>query len=406
MTTVPYPDDTLVVFAEMAAKSILAYPNDANVAQSLTLGASSNLVLQASNNGTVSLQTSAGEYLRFAKGSNATTVAATSTIALSPGDSNSTVVLGDMQLTYDNTHTYQVVSAQASNGIYMPNTLTLGSNLVIGGTMATMSSFASRDVSVFKAFTPPTGCNTDIIQVGYTLQINDSNQNLQVVRYNKYQNNTTSYTVVATFGMDPNVGLVPAPPTDRFNQMSLSLPVVSGGGGGGPIVVPSNVLPRAAMTANVCTLQDGQYTASASTAGSNYYAFDYNSNTVFTTDHTYEIASGNANGTIMTTSYTNGMLYGEWVQLDPPSATAISSYSIAASLPGFDDRSPKQWMLLGSNSSGWAYVDFQNGQSGLTTTPTTFTLGSNVTYDAYRLVVQITNGATNMSLSGLYFGLA
>lgn len=383
MTTIPYPDDTLVVFSEMAANSIIAYPNEANVAQTLTLGASSNLILQASNNGTVSLQTSDGEYLRFAKGSNATSVVSTSKIALAPGDASSTVLLGDVQLTYDNTHTYQVMSAQASNGIYMPNTLTLGSNLVIGGTMATMSSFASRDVSVFKAFTPPTGCNTDIVQVGYTLQINDSNQNLQFVRYNKYQDNTTSYTVVATFGSSPNVGLVPAAPTDGFNQMSLTVPSVS------TVIYVTAVgtyPPSAVAQGSTESLVQGDVTYIFSNAGLNgagsAWVWDDDSESI-----TYLDGYGTGDGpfTYNYDSYT-GAEKGAWFQMGVSPALALNAYQLIM----FQWDTFVAWKVFGSmNSTNWVELDSRDVGASWPhgDTPMDYTFTNETPYAYYRVVV-------------------
>ena len=166
----------------------------------------------------------------------------------------------------------------------------------------------------------------------------------------------------------------------------------------------SNVVqwPPAAMTGYVTSINGGTYVASASSEYSvvpsyAWYAFDSS-----TTTWTSQVAPYQPQGYVgsVTTTDTNGSVWpGEWLQIQLPLSTILSSYAIQVRSDGFFQTEPARWAVLGSRDGiNWTLVNTQTGVTWASVGQTrTFTASAIQAFSFYRCVFQattITSGAS------------
>jgi hypothetical protein len=144
----------------------------------------------------------------------------------------------------------------------------------------------------------------------------------------------------------------------------------------------------------------GRYVASASSQFdlANYYpskAFNKalggtEVNTWICAANTYD-ATGAYTGANKTTSISNVVYAGEWLQLQFPSPIILQSYDIG--IVQYAQYGPKVFYILGSmDGINWVLLNSQTAQTGWTTNAyRSFTVGSSIAYKYFRLVTQSNN---------------
>lgn len=209
-----YPDLTTVLNS-VVAKEIIAYDDDAQQPQSLTLGATSNLVLEAVNDvnvflkgtGDFNVMTSTYEndvrtdtkILNITDSNNTTIVNAPSSrsIKLAPTDAAKTVQAGSLTVSDGNNYTY--IDTTQDNGVYLKDQVlfdsnvvfsantTIGGSLAVGGSLLSYGGLYGKNMNVWKDI-PGTDSLTgnSIDRVGYALNIGSNNQLefIKMFRYN------------------------------------------------------------------------------------------------------------------------------------------------------------------------------------------------------------------------------
>jgi hypothetical protein len=145
----------------------------------------------------------------------------------------------------------------------------------------------------------------------------------------------------------------------------------------------------------------GSYTVSRSNYGGSadgWKAFDKDINTVWNTNYTYTGVGTNSSNTYIVNTYSTTVsgstVYGEWIQIQMPTAVYPYSYTITPPTQALQLGFPYQWTLAGSNDgSTWTSVDTQNSiNTWVSLTPKTFTSASSTTaYLYYRLIIQAVN---------------
>ena len=172
----------------------------------------------------------------------------------------------------------------------------------------------------------------------------------------------------------------------------------------------SNVVawPPAAMTGYVTSINGGTYVASTSsefpTPATGYpyawYAFDKNTSNYWVTNAPlYSQTGSNAYTGTITTPDVNGTVYpGEWLQIQKPASTIVSSYVLTINGVA---AAPQTFVILGSRDGvNWFLVDSRStvtwtsvGQSQ------TFSITSTQAYSYYRIVTR------NIAGNGTYVQL-
>jgi len=163
--------------------------------------------------------------------------------------------------------------------------------------------------------------------------------------------------------------------------------------------VTSTVFPPSAMSADTTVIGTGTYVASASSTYDNvtfqaYRAFDKNATTVWQQQLTpaYSTTDGSYIGTT-TTSFSTTVggvpYYGEWLQIQLPTANVLSSYAITSRGSPLGGQAPATFYIMGSNDgTTFTLVDTQTSVSWLASggETKTFTASSPYPFTRYRLV--------------------
>ena len=157
--------------------------------------------------------------------------------------------------------------------------------------------------------------------------------------------------------------------------------------------------PPSAMTGYLTTLSGsygvGNYVASASSeygAVSNpaWYAFD-KSGTLWTSNLGYNSTTGAYNAANVTVATTGTAYFGEWLQLQQPVSTVLSTYSIL-DRGDVTYESPNTFYILGSrDGTSWTLVDSQSGITWSANQTKSFTVSTTQSFNYYRLVTNIIN---------------
>ena len=277
------PYDTVSTMANVVTTNIAAFQNSDGVVQSLTVGASSNIVAQAVNN--IFLEHGLANTMTLST-TNGSTVAEYMTV----GMSNSRVTIKDLNyagLTMDTRDTYigdaHFVQDASSLTLSMPSlsvglivdpavamqsTLavaldtSLNQNLFVtgdtgmGGRLVTYGGIYTPDVAIFKASTIGGAA-----QVGYTWKIN-ANDQLELIKYSFFGSASDAVAKkVAVFG---NSSIASADTSDVVYSASriISASSTEGGGGGGGTPGFTN-----ASTAFTVTASGEMYTMNNLTIG-------------------------------------------------------------------------------------------------------------------------------------------
>lgn len=156
--------------------------------------------------------------------------------------------------------------------------------------------------------------------------------------------------------------------------------------------VTNTQIPTAAMTAN----SSGGLVASASSelgvGWQAWNAFDLNSATGWHSAALpdYNTSTGIYIGNVSTTDINSVVHRGEWLQLQLASAVKLNSFSMTPRVGNFNTRSPRDFVILGSNNgTSWNVVHQEFNRTNWTTAAQTFTVTSPAaSYSYYRIVVK------------------
>jgi hypothetical protein len=153
------------------------------------------------------------------------------------------------------------------------------------------------------------------------------------------------------------------------------------------------------MTGYLTTLSGsygvGNYVASASSeygvvSNPAWYAFD-KSGTLWTSNLGYNSTTGAYNAANVTVATTGTAYFGEWLQLQQPVSTVLSTYSIL-DRGDVTYESPNTFYILGSrDGTNWTLVDSQSGITWSANQTRSFTVSTTQAFNYYRLVTNIIN---------------
>ena len=159
--------------------------------------------------------------------------------------------------------------------------------------------------------------------------------------------------------------------------------------------------PPAAMTTYATALASGYgqgtYVASASSEASTrliYLAFDKSASTFWQVSGSPYTLNTPYSGSVATVD-ANGTSYGgEWLQIQKPVSTVLSSYALASD----STNAPSKWFILGSrDGTNWSLVDQQTGASSWTTgTYKTYSVNSSQSFTYYRIIINIATGSSGV----------
>ena len=117
----------------------------------------------------------------------------------------------------------------------------------------------------------------------------------------------------------------------------------------------------------------------------NWKAFDGNTNTGWHSTETY-LSTGVYNGNTSITA-ANGIVYrGEWIELELPTSTALTSISIRARVGFETTRAPRDWYVFGSSAGNFWNLVHQETGSTWSSTLRSFSFLSDNSYKYYRLM--------------------
>jgi hypothetical protein len=182
---------------------------------------------------------------------------------------------------------------------------------------------------------------------------------------------------------------------------------------------PASLTATGANSLQNLSYGNGNYTATASSFTTSYdpfNAFKYPYSKISTPwsnlNATYTATTGITTtvfSTTFTSNNTSRSANGEYLQILLPTSIVLTSYSITN--PNFSNisKSPKIWVLLGSPDSGttWYFIDNKTAPINLYANKTNtypssgFTSGiyTSNSYNTFRLVITVTNGATTVSIT-------
>ena len=177
----------------------------------------------------------------------------------------------------------------------------------------------------------------------------------------------------------------------------------------GPIFIYDRAITQAENLQNYNAIKDtlgDPYTASSSSILSSLdlgwmggNAFDNLSTTIWHSSAAYNDANGAYTGSFTTTA--SGTTYsGEWLQTRLSQPIVLKSYSILPrqdNLPDYARRSPKSFVVLGSNDgTSWTLVDDETGITNWYLSPQTFTVNRTPqAFTYFRLVTREVNTGGN-----------
>lgn len=237
-----YPEYTQIsTFSTIAANQLVAYKNELLEAQDLTLGATSNVCLEAVDNVNVYMQDGDFKLYRSSWSNDVrddteiltitrdtltgNTVFTTdgSVIELNPTDPSGTVIIGDFIVSSSNNYT-TFTSTQTGGFMFKSafgaESLLTNGDMVVASNMYVNGHIVGKDLAVWKDAMADS--NNELMRVGYAFRINTRNQ-LELVKYSRFFNDLPDVQKkVATFGMnalDFN-GPDEAPEYDTFQDLT------------------------------------------------------------------------------------------------------------------------------------------------------------------------------------------
>jgi hypothetical protein len=179
-----------------------------------------------------------------------------------------------------------------------------------------------------------------------------------------------------------------------------------------PILSTTQEYPPAAMTADTSVLSGNRYgngTFIASASSSNvlanihdtFRAFDKNTTTTFWLSENNVSYFYNATTGLYEGISSLGGISGEWLKLQLPEPIVLTTYSISPRQDYADNRTPKEYKILGSNdNTNWTVVDDRTGSNALadwTTAARSFSTINKQPFMYYAIVITVNgnSGATN-----------
>lgn len=275
---IEYPDDGVInSFSDVVTLNVQALPNDAAQLQSLTLGASSNVVIEGKNSVNVHVNPNESlnlfstyvdledtrhetRFLQLSTQSNTTQITGINNkINIAPQDADKTVQLGS--LTTSENVTSQLINTTKSDIKFVANTTALGDFNVSGTFYST--NVTTENLVVDKNFTAknqgvqgsmfgnnmnmfvniPNSNVNEANRIGYGFFINSNNEQLELFKYKRYNtldgsnvnaNGKKQYVKVARFGygalpFEKNTNLENVSVFDTLEE--LFIPSLGGGDG-------------------------------------------------------------------------------------------------------------------------------------------------------------------------------
>jgi hypothetical protein len=222
-----YPEDnTYQLFANVVANNVVAYQDDDGVPQTLTLGATSNVKIEAvgeldiyvKDSGDVrffetkySGETRTDKQILEISASNSTTTTIIATagnkLDLSGSDVMSTTIVGGTTMCNDNTKQY--FSTDALNGFEFMQPVVINSFLDVDGDGQVRGNFICHSnvyAGTLNVWRDRSNVDPDILTVGYGFNVNSNNQ-LELIKYSRFrQEGDTVKDImkkVAVFGHTP-----------------------------------------------------------------------------------------------------------------------------------------------------------------------------------------------------------
>ena len=221
-----YPDyNQISTFSTIAANTINAFKNENGHMQTLFLGGSSNVHVEAVQD--VNLFMTQGDFQLFrsthdgihtgdagrtdyqmlgitmdATTSNAYIYSPMNAIELQAGDVDNTYILGGFRISDSNNYT--VFQTVQPNGFMFKSAfnverLLANSDMVVASNLYVNGHVMSKDLNVFKDLTP--ALENDLMRVGYAFRINEKHQ-LELIKYSRFYNDLPdAQKKVAVFGM-------------------------------------------------------------------------------------------------------------------------------------------------------------------------------------------------------------
>ena len=222
-----YPEGFNIV-ETLVLKNLVAYDDSTTGTQSMTIGATSNVNIEAAENiqmyvkpaGSFDIYTSdsAGGTRTDTKildvsatASNKTTVSTTDQILeLRGGDSNHSTILSHTTLQTDINGSNQFMSIPVGEQFYMNNdvnigkglavtdNMTVGRSLLVNDHIITYGNLFSSNINLWRQFDSNLPSNSNVGQVGYGFRVNTNHQ-LELVKYTQFATKTVAKRV-ALFG--------------------------------------------------------------------------------------------------------------------------------------------------------------------------------------------------------------
>lgn len=208
--SVTYPTNLnlLNIYDRIAAQTIVAYPNASNVPQTLALGASDSITLTSANDIRFYSESNVNNPLTtfsFPDASTTQFTTFTNDFRLIANDNLDTHQYHIGSLTTRQTADHCIIETQTKpKGLYVNNDFTVdghadfNSSASFYGSVFCSDNHYAQNYNLFKTFNPllhPTSAT----MTGYAFTIN-SNDQLELVRYNKFYDGTNVTTRVAVFG--------------------------------------------------------------------------------------------------------------------------------------------------------------------------------------------------------------
>ena len=230
---VRYPDASeLTEITSIAAQRVAAYLDTDGAKQDLTLGASSNVRVEAAGHvdlyagegGAVNLYETTVDPVSNVRTDNllvnlamnsalartVVTAGGSNALQLLPGDSNKSLYLGDLVVRDDaaNAEVQVTTSAAFASGLrvlrdlkvdgstQVRDGLSVGADAVVGGNVLSLGDLYGRNYNLFKSSNVSTA---DAQRVGYAFTINDHDQ-LELLKYGLFSSNDEVVQKVAVFG--------------------------------------------------------------------------------------------------------------------------------------------------------------------------------------------------------------
>lgn len=208
-------DDHLQVLNNIATKNLVAMRDSiTNLGQSLFIGATKDIVIDASENITINLGASNEltvndkdqvESLKISTDINTTYITSGLKNLVINTDDNSNYNVSIAGMTISQSNNYQVLTTDSPSGFLIDANLRAESNLVVEQNMGIANNIIcnggmfTSDYNLVKSLEAT--ASTDPVLVGYSFRIN-SNLQLELLKHASFSNGNKVTRIVSTFGIN------------------------------------------------------------------------------------------------------------------------------------------------------------------------------------------------------------